>query len=223
MERVKYDFFKTPNQLILEAKEGLIGNKGSSLVVNFIYFLSKIMFFVALSILIYTFVSFNSYALNKSLFLGLGLGFLFASMLTYGPLRVSVCKNAVNMVKNTNPKAKDVWFGFKNKYFRNVWFGICLFFVYLFSLILLVFPFVIKHISYQVAGFILAEDNEISAIKALKLSSKMTKGYRKTYIKIFFKFIPLMLLCIITAYIYSLWLRPKFNATTACYYLDIKD
>lgn len=222
MERVRYNFFKTPEQLTEQAKEGLLGNKGSSLIVNFVYFLSKIMFFAGLSILIYAFVIFNSTALNKSLFFGLGLGFLFVSMLTYGPLRVGVCKNALNMVNNTNPKAKDVWYGFKNKYFRNVWFGICLFFVYLFSLILLVFPFVIKHVSYQVAGFILAEDNEISAIKALKLSSKMSKGYRKTYIKVFFKFVPQMLLCIITAYIYSLWLRPKFNAVVACYYLDIK-
>lgn len=223
MEREKYNFFKTETELINEAKEGLIGNKGSSLVINLFYFISKMMFFCGLGLLIYLLVNIQNPAFNLVLFLALSISFLVLAMLSYGPLRVSVSKNALNMIGNTKPCAKDIWFGFKNKYFRNVWFGICLFFVYLFNLILLVFPFFLRYFSYQTASFILADDLEVGSVQALKLSRLYSKGQRKTYIKIFFKYFPQMLLCIVTAYIYSLWLRPKFNATIAAYYLDIKD
>lgn len=223
MKQEKYNFFKSTNELISQAKEGLIGNKGSSLVINLFYFLSKLFFFAGLTLTVFAIFNISNYAFNLTLFLSLGLGFLFVAILTYGPIKVSVCRNALNMINNTNPKAKDIWFGFRNKYFRNVWFGICLFFAYLFNLILLIFPFFFKYFSYQIAGFILAEDQEISAVKALKFATKMSKGYRKTYVKILFKFIPQMLLCLVTGYIFSLWLRPKFNATVGCYYLDIKN
>lgn len=218
----KYNFFKTPNQLIDSATEGLIGNKGSSLVVGLIYFLSKACFLAGLTTLIVGLAQLRGATNNYSLIFW-GIGLLILALFSFGPLKVSFCKNALNMINNTSPKAKDVWFGFKNKYFRNVWFGICLFVSYLFHILLIVFPFFIKYFSYQVAGFILAEDNGISAIGALKLSSKMTKGFRKTYFKIILKFIPQMLLCLITLYIYSLWLRPKFNTVVGCYYQDIKE
>ncbi|MGN1207933.1 MAG: DUF975 family protein [Christensenellales bacterium] len=223
MEREKYNFFKTIQELVEESKEGLIGNKGSSLVVNLIYFLSKAVFFCSIGLLICALVNINNPAFNLQLFLVLGLCFLFVSVLTYGPLRVGVCKNSLNMINNTKPSAKDVLFGFKNKYFRHVWFGICLFFAYLFNLVLLIFPFFLRYFSFQVAGFVLAEDLQISATGALKQSSLISKGYRKTYIKIFLKFVPQMLLCLATLYIYSLWLRPKFNTTVCAYYLDIKN
>lgn len=222
MEKEKYNFFKNPEELFLQSKEALIGNRGSSLVVNLLFFLSKLCFFAGISFLVVILINLNNLKFNLILFAGLFAGFLIISLLLYGPLRISVCKNSLNMINNTNPSSKDVWFGFKNRYFRNVWFGICCFFTYLFTFILLIFPFCLKYVSNQVAGYILAEDNEISAIKAMKLASKTSKGFRKTYVKIFLKSFPKMLLCLPTIYIYSLWARPEFNTVVGCYYLDIK-
>lgn len=222
MEKEKYNFFKTPDELIRQANEGLIGNQGSSMVVNFVFWLVKLCFFAGLTLLIITIFNLNTRGFNLILFASISAGFLFLSLLCYGPLRVSVCKNSLNMIYNTNPSAKDVWFGFKNRYFRNVWFGLCTFFAYIFTFILLIFPFVKKYISNQLVGYILAEDQEISAVKAMKLASKTSKGFKKTYVKIFFKMFPKMLLCLPTVYIYSLFLRPKFNATVCSYYFDIK-
>lgn len=215
-----YDFFKSPKTIKDEAKEALIGNKKSSLAINFIFTLSKLSFFTGLVLLILLIVNIATY--NIILFSTLSLSFLLISLLTYGPLRVSVCKNALNMVNNTNPSFKDVAFGFKNKYGRNVGYGISLFFVYLINLILLIIPFLKKYCDYQVSGFILAEDLEVSSGDALKLSSKLSKGYTKNYLKIIVTLLPQFALCIPTLLIYSLWLKPLYNSMICVYYYDIK-
>lgn len=215
-----YDFFKTPDELSADAKEALKGNKKHSLAINFIFSLSKYSFFVGLVLLILLIINIRTY--DIVLFASLSIGFLLISLFTYGPLRVSVCKNAINMIKNTNPTFKDILFGFKNKYGRNVAYGISLFFTYLFNLILLIFPFVNKFISYQISGYILAEDLEISSGEAMRLSSKFSKGFTKNYLKIIVKLLPKMLLCIPTVYIYSLWLKPLYNTMMCSYYYDLK-
>ncbi len=221
MSMERYNFFKTDNVLFDETKEALVGNKGSSLTVNFVYFLSKGCFFTGLALLIVLLANLNNRLFNMPLYAILIAGFLFVALLTYGPLKVSSCKNALNMIRNTKPRVKDVWFGFKNKYFRNVSYGLCLFFSYLFHLILLIFPFFLKYFSYQLSGYVLADDLEIGAIGALKQSKMLMKGHRKFYLKLFFNYSPQMLLCVPTAYIYSLFLRPKFVTTIGCLYLDV--
>lgn len=218
-----YNFFKTPNILIEDAKEGIKGNRGKSLAINFIFWLSKLSFFAGLILLILAVANINNINFNLITFLILGFIFLLLSTLTYGPLKVSQCKHSINMVENTNPKFKDLAFGFKNKYFRNVFYGISLVFVYLFNLILLILPFVNKFINYQISGYILAENNDISVGEALRISTKLSKGHSIRFLKVFVKFIPEMLLCIPTILVYSLWLRPKYNATIYCYYKDIKE
>lgn len=223
MEKERYNFFKTDSDLIDETKEAIIGNKGSSLVVNLFYFLSKACFFVGLSLLIVLLVNLNNAKFPLTLYIILSGVFLFVSLLTYGPLKVSSCKNALNMIRNTKPSAKDLGYGFKNRYIRNVGYGICLFFSYIFNLILLIFPFFITYFSYQLSGYVLADDLEIGAIGALKQSRALIKGHKKFYLKLFFKYFPQMLLCLPTAYIYSLFLRPKFVTTVGCLYLDLLD
>jgi len=134
-----------------------------------------------------------------------------------------VAKHSLNMVEDTNPSAKDLGFGFKVKYFRNLWYGVTLFFRYLFFLVLLIFPAVLKYLDYSVSAFILAEDKEISVSNALKMSSLIMKGRRKNLISLVFKFLGKFVLCLITVFIYSLFVRPQYNAVLYCFYRDIKE
>jgi len=217
-----YDFFKTPKELNLLAKEGLRGNRGKSLGINLIFWLSKLCFFASIVFLILILINLNNYQFNLILFITLTLVTLLISLFSYGPLKISQCKHSMNMVENTNPKFKDIIFGFQNKYLRNVGYGISLIFIYFINLILLVVPFVNKYIHYQISGYILAENNDMKIGEALKLSTKLSKGHISKYLKLFFNFIPEFLLCVPTVFIYSLWLRPKFNAVVYCYYKDIK-
>lgn len=217
-----YNFFKTPKELKEMAKEGLRGNRGKSLALNFIFLLSKLCFFSAITFLVLILLNFNNYNFNLILFIILLTSTLLISIFTYGPLKVSQCKHSLNMVENTKPTFKDIVYGFKNRYMRNVGYGISLIFVYFINIILLIVPFVNKFIHYQISGYILAENNEIKAGEALKMSTLYSKGNTKKYLKLFFSYILEFLLCLPTAYIYSLWLRPKYNATVYCYYRDLK-
>ena len=217
-----YNFFKTPQKLKEEAKEGLKGNRGRSLAINFIFWLSKLCFFASIIFLTLILVNINNYQFNLLVFIVLAIVTLLISIFTYGPLKVSQCKHSANMVENNNPQFKDISFGFQNKYFRNVGYGISLVFIYIINLILLIVPFVKKYIHYQISGYILAENNDINVGEALKFSAKLSKGHSKKYIKLILSFIGEFLLCLPTIFIYSLWLRPKLNAAVFCYYKDIE-
>lgn len=219
MDFIKYDFFKPKPQLIAEAKEGLKGNSHSQLI-NFIFWISKLMFIAGLTLFIVFLAKIKT---SNITLLILSIIFLFISLFTYGPLKVSVAKNAMNMVEDTSPSKKDLGYGFKHKYFRNVWYGLVLFFRYIFFLALLVFPFFIKYLDYSVSAFVLAKDDKISVSQALKHSTLISKGRKKTLLQIIFGFWPKYLLCLISLYIYSIRLRPLFNATVYAYFKDINE
>lgn len=217
----EYNFFKTNKVLLAETKEGLKGNRGSSLAINLIFWLVKLCFYAGLILLIVTLVNINNDKFNLMLGAILSGSFLLIAIFFYGPLRLSVCKNAINMVENTKPKFKDIGYGFKN-YGRSLSFGLALFFSYLLNLILLVFPFVFKYINSQFVGYILAENDEMKVGEAFKLSKDYLKGYKKHYISLVCSFILDFVLSILSVFIYALWVRPKFNSAVYCLYRDMK-
>lgn len=220
MDFIKYDFFKSKQTLVNEAKEGLKGNVKSANFINFVFWISKLIFFAGIGFLIAFLVTLKN---QNNIYLLLTGVFLFISLFTYGPLKISVARNALNMVEDSEPSKKDLSYGFKHKYFRNVGYGLTLFFRYIFFTILLVFPLFIKYLDYSVSAYILAKDDNISVSQALKQSTLITKGRKKTLVQIIFGFFPKYLLCIITLYIYSLYLRPLYNATVYAFYRDINE
>lgn len=217
----EYNFFKTNKVLKEEAKEGIKGNKGSSLAINFIYFLVKLCFLAGITLLIVSLVNIRNDNFNFITGLIVAGSLLLVAFFFFGPLRLSVCKNAINMVENTKPSFKDIGYGFKN-YGRSLNFSLSLFFSYLLNLILLVVPFVFRYIDLQFAGFILAENDEIKVGDAFRLSKDYLKGYRKHYISLVWAYIVDFILSIISCYVYSLWVRPKFNCAVYCLYRDLK-
>lgn len=220
MDFIKYDFFKPKQTLIEEAKEGLKGNTKSANAINFLFWISKLIFFAGIGTLIAFLVTLN---VRNTTLLILSLSFFAIALFTYGPLKVSVARNAINMVEDTEPSMQDLKYGFKVKYFRNVGYGLTLFIRYIFFLILLVFPFFLKYFDYSVSAFILAKDQNITISEALKHSALITKDRKKTLFKIIFGFFPQYLLCIITIYIYSIKLRPLYNSTMYAYFRDINE
>ncbi|MBE5746423.1 MAG: DUF975 family protein [Clostridiales bacterium] len=214
-----YNFFKTPTELMLEAKEGLNGNWKKSVTVNFVYELSKVSFWLGIILMINSLI----FVFNLPLLLSFGILFVLISIFTYGPLKVSKCKHCINLVKNTNPQTSDLAFGFKNKYMRNVGYGISLFFIYLFTFILFIIPFINKFVHYQISGYILAEDLNLSVSEALKISTRLSKGNFSKYIKIFFRLFHHYLLSFVTGGIYYLWLAPRYSTIMYCYYKDLKE
>ena len=93
-------------------------------------------------------------------------------------------------------------------------------FTFLWTLLLII-PGIIKSYAYSMSGFILAENSEMTAKEAMKVSEKMMAGNKWRLFCLQFSFIGWQLLCILSLGIGFLWLTPYMNAATAAFYDEI--
>jgi uncharacterized membrane protein len=90
-------------------------------------------------------------------------------------------------------------------------------------MLLLIIPGIIAALSYSMTFFIIADDESIEPMEALKKSKKMMEGYKLKLFYLSIRFFGLALLCILTLGIGFLWLIPYTYVTMAKFYDDIKD
>lgn len=93
-------------------------------------------------------------------------------------------------------------------------------FTFLWTLLLIV-PGIIKSFSYSMAGFIMAENPEISAKEAMRVSEEMMRGNKWRLFCLSFSFIGWNILACLSLGIGYLWLTPYMNAATASFYDEI--
>lgn len=93
-------------------------------------------------------------------------------------------------------------------------------FTFLWTLLLIILG-IIKSYAYSMSGFILAENSEMTAKEAMKVSEKMMAGNKWRLFCLQFSFIGWQLLCILSLGIGFLWLTPYMNAATAAFYDEI--
>lgn len=218
-----YDFYKSRKKLHEIAKEGLKENKGKSLSISLFLILSQLAFIGGVLLIVFSFLPSSKLSNSPVIWIIIGSILILVAMFTYGPLKISLCKISKNMVENSNPSFSDIKYGFKVHYGRNVFYGIRTFFVYLFGFILLVFPFILVFPRYQISGYILVENEDYTIKEATHLAKNYTKGNVGRYIALFFSFAKYWIFLVITAFIYDLWLRPKYYSVMYCYYKDIAE
>lgn len=98
--------------------------------------------------------------------------FMIAPVLSFGMII-----NYIDITCDGEASVDRVFSGFRN--FAKVWIlnFLTRFFTAMWSLLLII-PGIIKHYSYSLAPYILAENPEFSALDAIKLSRRMTKGHK---------------------------------------------
>lgn len=85
-------------------------------------------------------------------------------------------------------------------------------------------PYIVKSISYSMTSYILAKNNDISALETIKLSKTMTSGHKMEIFKMCLSFIGWILLSIITLGIgWILWTGPYMSASFAIIYEKLKN
>ncbi len=149
--------------------------------------------------------------------IGGALTILFTAPLTIGMLITYL--NLTKNVSQLNPS--DLFKGF-NIYGKSV--GIVLWYslwTFLWSL-LFVIPGIIKGFAYSQAMYIIADNPNVKVRDALKISMKMTKGYKFDIFIMFLSFIGWQILNMLTFGIGTLWLVPYMNTTLANMYLQLK-
>ncbi|MGN0400077.1 MAG: DUF975 family protein [Blautia sp.] len=74
---------------------------------------------------------------------------------------------------------------------------------------------------FGLADYLLLDITELSALDALKESTRLMKGNKGRYFYINLSFLPLYLASFLTCYIGLLWLMPYIRATMAVFYMDV--
>lgn len=187
-----------PNlELMRQARASLSGKWGTAILVFFLYLIVVI---IAQTIPV--------------------LGYV-AMLIISGPFALGLAMVALSISKEDEPKLEQLFAGFNH--FMPAFLAHLLTMIYtiLWSLLLIV-PGIIAALSYSMTYYIIAEDPSISASDAIDKSKKMMDGYKWEYFKLCLRFIPWVLLCILTLGIGFLWLFPWIQVTSAKFYEEVK-
>jgi len=93
-------------------------------------------------------------------------------------------------------------------------------FIILWSL-LFVIPGIIAMYRYFMAKYIMAEDENVGVMEAIRKSKEMMKGYKGKLFVLQLSFIGWALLCILTLGIGYFWLVPYIRSTETAFYLEL--
>ncbi|MBO4674986.1 MAG: DUF975 family protein [Elusimicrobiaceae bacterium] len=140
-------------------------------------------------------------------------------------LGIGVIAFYYDIVCDKNPAYKRLFTGFTNGfiYAINVFctqllMGI---FIFLWSLLLIV-PGIMKGFSYSMSLYILVDHPEYSPLEAIKKSKEMMYGHRMELFVLILRFIPWILLGIITLFIGFIWVTPYISTACCEFYLQLK-
>jgi len=142
------------------------------------------------------------------------------SIIISGPMAIGVSIFSLAISRDKNPQFEQIFYGFKK-------FGVSLgaylltvVFVILWA-ILLIIPGIIAALSYSLTFFIIAEDDSIGPLEAIRKSKKMMYGYKWKLFCLYLRFLGWVLLCVLTIGIGFLWLVPYISVSFAKFYDDL--
>ena len=138
-----------------------------------------------------------------------------------GPMLVGVSMFSLSLSRGESARLEQIFEGFKNYGTVLGAYLLMVLFIFLWMLLLII-PGIIAAIAYSQTFYILAEDDAISSMDALKKSKEMMDGYKWKYFCLGLRFIGWALLCIRTLGIGFLWLSPYIQISYAKFYEDIK-
>ena len=144
------------------------------------------------------------------------------SVIIAGPFGVGLSKFSLHIARNEEARFEDAFSGFYN--FVNALLAyLLILIIVLIGIVLLIVPGIIAAIALSMTYFIIAEDNSISPLDAIKKSRKMMDGHKMEYFYLCLRFFGLGILCILTLGIGFLWFIPYMYVTSAKFYDKIKD
>jgi uncharacterized membrane protein len=202
---------KTKNrELMNQAKDALSGKWGLAIGTSLVYIL-----IIAVLQGAFTFLP----TLGGTAFFP-AFGGIF-TLIIGGPLAIGFAMFILSISRNQSADIAQLFFGFQNFGTALAAYLLMVLFICLWSLLLII-PGIIMALAYSQTFFILADDNSIGAMDALRKSQKMMNGYKWKYFCLGLRFIGWALLCILTLGIGFLWLMPYIQVSFAKFYDDIK-
>ncbi len=156
-------------------------------------------------------------SLLTSLIAGTGIGFILVPALS-----VSLCAIYLYMTADTKVSVGDM-FCRMSTLGKSLWLNILItFFMFLWTC-LFYFPGIIKGYSYSMAYYVLADNPELTAREALRISKRIMKGHKFELFVLQLSFFWWYLLGILTFGLAYIYVIPYMSATVANFYNQIKD
>ena len=189
---------KENKELMAEARESLSGNWGLAIGTFLVYgiIISSLQFIPVVGSVLALFIA--------------------------GPMLVGVSMFSLSLSRGENARLEQIFEGFKNYGTVLGAYLLMVLFIFLWMLLLII-PGIIAAIAYSQTFYILAEDDTIGSMDALKKSKEMMDGYKWKYFCLGLRFIGWALLCILTLGIGFLWLSPYIQISYAKFYEDLKN
>jgi uncharacterized membrane protein len=151
----------------------------------------------------------------------LGVGVVAAIIVT-GPLMLSLSKIALKVVRVQNFQIENIFDGFNYLANSIILWVINNIFIFLWSL-LLVIPGIVKAYSYSMSYYILADNPNMPANEARKLSMVMMEGNKWRLFCLHLSFIGWFILCCLTFGILTFWVSPYVQTAEAAFYQSLLD
>ena len=189
---------KENTELMVEARESLSGNWGLAIGTFLVYgiLISSLQFIPVIGSVLALFIA--------------------------GPMLVGVSMFSLSLSRGENARLEQIFEGFKNYGTVLGAYILMVLFIFLWALLLII-PGIIAGLAYSQTFYILAEDDTIGSMDALRKSKEMMNGYKWKYFCLGLRFIGWALLCILTLGIGFLWLSPYIQVSYAKFYEDLKN
>lgn len=143
------------------------------------------------------------------------------AILIGGPLSLGMAVFSIRLAKNVDVEIGDAFSGFNDFVDALVAYLLMVLIIGV-GFVLLIVPGIILAYGLSQTMYILADDTEIKPTDALRKSWEMMKGHKFDLFILGLRFIPWVLLCILTLGIGFLWLAPWMGVTMANFYLALK-
>jgi len=139
------------------------------------------------------------------------------------PLSIGLYKVFVKIYRKESTSAGEIFQGFSVNYWRKIGGLVWMMLFYWLWSLLFIIPGIIKLFAYSMIPYILADCPNVTAREAMKLSMRMTKGYKGQIFVMYLSFIGWFLLGTLTLHILTIiFVGPYMSTTVAGYYNELK-
>ncbi len=144
-----------------------------------------------------------------------------ATLIVDGPVMLGIAFVYLRFIRKEHYDLDGLFDGFK--YFGSacITYILMLMFIFLWALLLII-PGIIAALAYSQTFFILADNQSLRPLDALKKSKEMMMGYKWQYFRFLCRFVPWLILAIIPFGIGLLWFIPYILTAQAHFYENLK-
>lgn len=144
------------------------------------------------------------------------------SIIIGGPFALGISIFTLSIIRGSeDAKMEQIFDGFKVFIKAFITYFVMTIFILLWTLLLII-PGIIAAFAYSQTFYILAENEDINPIDAIRKSREMMYGYKWKYFCLNLRFLGWVLLCLLTFGIGFLWLSPYIYVSYAAFYEEIK-